>query len=213
MGTDPADFRRELEDAADTELERLASSKLLVALTDAELTAETVLRVVADSERAATETFDAWADDEAHDAAREAFVDVRDQEREHYERVVNLLDGEHDDADATGGPMHETLRSLEATIPRLGGLVGRSMVGERTHLQVVSFFVNEGDERRADQFRDLRGETAAQGDRALEVLADVCDGDEDWDRARAAAETVIESAYEAYADSLDDLGLDPKPIC
>lgn len=109
--------------------------------------------------------------------------------------------------------MHETLRSLEDTSSRLGGLVGRSMVGERTHLQVVSFFVNEGDERRADQFRELRSETAAQGDRALELLEDVCDEDGDWDRARDAAEEVIEAAYNAYAGSLDDLGIDPKPIC
>lgn len=215
MAMDAATFRADLEDAKDTELERLASSKLLVALTDAELTTETVLRVVADSERAAMETFETWADDESDEDAREAFAAFRDQEREHYERVVDLLEGEHDatDPDATGGPMHETLRSLEATVPRLGGLVGRSMVGERTHLQVVSFFVNEGDERRADRFRDLRSETAAQGDRALEVLEDACDGDEDWDRAREAAADVIDAAYEAYADSLDDLGLDPKPIC
>lgn len=207
-------FRTDLEDATATELERLASSKLLVALTDADLTTETVLRVVADSERAAMGTFGAWADDETDEDAREAFVQFRDQERDHYERVVDTLEGEHAaDADATGGPMHETLRSLEATVPRLGGLVGRSMVGERTHLQVVSFFVNEGEERRAEQFRELRGETAAQGDRALELLEDVCGGDDDWGRARAAAETVIESAYGAYADSLDDLGLDPKPIC
>ncbi|ADB60262.1 hypothetical protein Htur_1374 [Haloterrigena turkmenica DSM 5511] len=206
------EFRDAVEESMDSELERLGSSKLLVALTDADLTAETVLRTVADSERAAIETFEGWADDEGHEGTRAAFAEFREQEREHYERVADLLEGEAD-ADATGGPMHETLRSLEDTSSRLGGLVGRSMVGERTHLQVVSFFVNEGDERRADQFRELRSETAAQGDRALELLEDVCDEDGDWDRARDAAEEVIEAAYNAYAGSLDDLGIDPKPIC
>lgn len=209
---DADEFRDAVEESMDSELERLGSSKLLVALTDADLTAETVLRTVADSERAAMETFEGWADDEGHEDTQAAFAEFRDQEREHYERVADLLEGEGD-ADTTGGPMHETLRSLEDTSSRLGGLVGRSMVGERTHLQVVSFFVNEGDERRADQFRELRSETAAQGDRALELLEDVCDEDGDWDRARDAAEEVIEVAYDAYAGSLDDLGIDPKPIC
>ncbi|WP_339104084.1 rubrerythrin family protein [Haloterrigena salinisoli] len=213
---DADEFRDAIEDSMDSELERLGSSKLLVALTDAELTEETVLRTVATSERTAAETFETWADDESHEDARETFAAFRDREREHYERVADLFeDGreEFEDDETAVGPMHERLRSLEATPERLGGAVGRALVGERTHLQVVSFFVNEGDERRADLFRELRSETTEQGDRALEVLADVCDGDSDWDRAREAAEDVIEVAYEAYADSLDDLGIDPKPIC
>lgn len=213
---DAAEFQRDLEASKDTELERLASSKLLVALTDADLTAERVLRIAADSERAAAETFGAWADDEPHDDARELFSNFRDQEREHCERVLDLLeneDGEEYDHDATGGPMHDRLRSLEETVPRLGGLVGRALVTERTHLQVVSFFVNEGDERRAERFRELREETATQGERAAELLGTTRDGSDDWDRAAAAAEDVIDAAYDAYADSLEDLGLDPKPIC
>ena len=226
---DADEFRHAVEDSTESELERLGSSKLLVALTDADLTTETVLRTVATGERAAMETFEAWADDEAHEDARRAFAEFRDEEREHYERVTDLLeDGGDGDADGEAGdpededdvddetdvgPMHDRLRSLETTPERLGGAVGRALVGERTHLQVVSFFVNEGDERRADLFREFRTETTAQGDRARELLEDVCEESEDWDRARGAAEGVIEVAYEAYADSLDDLGIDPKPIC
>ena len=214
---DADEFRAAVEDSMDSERERLGSSKLLVALTDADLTAETVLWTVADSERAAAETFEAWADED-HEDAREAFEEFREREREHYERVADLFEAEHDDSDAEDdeaavGPMHDRLRSLQTTPERLGGAVGRALVSERTHLQVVSFFVNEGDERRADLFRELRSETTEQGDRALELLADVCSGSEDRDRARAAAEDTIEAAYEAYADSLDDLGIDPKPIC
>ena len=217
---DADEFRRTLEDGAETELERLASSKLLVALTDANLTAERVLRTVATSERAAAETFETWADDEEHEDARHAFEEFRDREREHYDRVADLLeDGEDGEAgdregdEAAAGPMHDRLRSLEATTERLGGAVGRTLVSERTHLQVVSFFVNEGDERRAELFRELRSDTQAQGDRALEVLEDVSEEDGDWDRARTAAEDVIEAAYDSYAASLDELGIDPKPIC
>lgn len=210
---DADQFRRELEESTDTELERLGSSKLLVALTDADLTAETVLRTVAASERAAAETFDSWAGDEDREEARTAFEEFREKEREHYERVADLLEGGDEFESDEPGSMHDRLRSLETTAERLGGAVGRALVSQRTHLQVVSFFVNEGDERRADLFRELRSETDAQGDRALDLLEDVCESDADWDRARTAAEDVIEAAYEAYAGSLDDLGIDPKPIC
>ncbi|WP_265110298.1 rubrerythrin family protein [Halosolutus halophilus] len=210
---DAADFQREIEDSMATELDRLGSSNLLVALTDADLTEATVLRTAADSERAAMETFGTWAADEDHAEARDVFADFREQERDHYDRVVAMLDGEHDVDDAAGGPMHDRLRAFETTATRLGGVVARSLIGERTHLQVVSFFINEGDERRADRFRELRAETSAQGDRASSLLEAVCDGRDDRDRAVTAAEDVIDDAYGAYADSMDDLGLDPRSIC
>lgn len=207
-----AEFQRTIEDSMAVELDRLGSSNLLVALTNADLTEEAIVRTVADSERAAAETFAAWAEDEDHERARRAFAEFREQERDHYDRVVAFLDGEHE-ADANGGELHDRLRSCETTVARLGGVVGRALVGERTHLQVVSFFVNEGDERRADCFRELRAETAAQGDRSAELLEMVCEGSEDRDRARTAAEDLIDTAYDAYAESMDDLGLDPRPIC
>ncbi len=210
---DAAEFRDAVEESMETELERLGSSKRLVALTDADLTEERVLRSAADSERVAAETLAAWADDEDHDEAREAFAEFRDQERDHYDRITDLLEGDRE-SDTDGiDPMHAELRSLESTAARLGGLVGRALVGDRTHLQMVSFFVNEGDESRADRFRELRSETIAQGERAAGLLAEVCADEGEWDEARAAAEDVIDAAYGAYAGSLDELGLDPKPIC
>ncbi|QLG50426.1 rubrerythrin family protein [Natrinema halophilum] len=210
---DSDEFRSAIEETMSVELERLGSSKTLVALTDADLTVERVVRTVANSERAAADTFEAWADDEDHEGARKTFDALGSQERDHYDQVVALLEGDHDADDAAGGPMHERLRSLETATDRLGGVVGRSLVSDRMHLQVINFFVNESDERRADAFRDLRTETAAQGDRASSLLEDVCDGSGDWNRAQERAEDVIAVAYESYADSLDDLGLDPKPIC
>ncbi|WP_254522402.1 rubrerythrin family protein [Natrinema caseinilyticum] len=207
------EFQSALEESMSVELERLGSSKLLIALTDADLTAEHVLRTAADSECAAAETFETWVDDEADESARDAFAEFRDQERDHFDRVVAMLDSEDEVTDVDGGPMHDRLRSLETTLDRLGGAVGRALVGDRTHLQVVNFFVNDGDERLADSFRDLRTETAAQGDVAGALLEEVCDESGDWDRARASAEYVIDVAYESYADSLDELGLDPRPIC
>ncbi|WP_276252772.1 rubrerythrin family protein [Halomontanus rarus] len=209
---DATSFSETLEDEMDVELERLGSSKLLVALTDAELDEPTVLRTAADGEHAAARTFEAWADDETDEGAREAFAELAARERDHYDRVTDALEGDHDGTPEDGA-VHAEPRSLETTTARLGGLVGRALVGERTHLQLVSFFVNEGDETRAELFRELRADTNASRERALELLADVCETDEDWGRAREAAESVIQRAYDEYADSLEGLGVDPKPIC
>ncbi|ELY90511.1 ferritin family protein [Natrinema altunense] len=209
---DATDFQQSIEASMTVELDRLGSSKLLVALTDADLTEGRVLRTAARSERAAMETLEAWATDETNEDVRRLFAEYRDQEHDHYDRITAMLaDDEVDAGDA--GPMHAKLRSLEATTARLGGLVGRALVADRTHLQLISFFVNEGDTKRADCFRELRTETAAQGDRAAERLGDVSTDSDDWERARTVAEDVIDIAYGAYADSLADLGVDPKPIC
>ncbi|MFC4358887.1 rubrerythrin family protein [Halobium salinum] len=216
---DATEFREAVEAEKRTQLDRLGSNKLLVALTDAELDAETVLRAAANSEFAATNTFEAWADDEADDDAREAFAAVADQERDHYERVLDslsALDGFDADAfePADGGPMHMYLRGQEDTLGRVGGgLVGRGLVSIRTHTQIIGFFVNEPDERRADLFRDLKTETGEEVDRGLDLLDSRCETDADWERARGAAEYTIQVAYDDYEDALTGLGIDPRPIC
>ncbi|GGJ10148.1 hypothetical protein GCM10008995_20030 [Halobellus salinus] len=210
MNTD--DLRATVETAKETELDRLGSSKLLLALTDAELDRESVLRAAAASEVAARETFSAWAADEPHDATADLFADVADQEQRHYERVVDLL-GEAVEPPGSG-PMHAYLRDREATVERLaGGLLGRTLVSDRTHLQVVSFFVNEADEAAADAFRDLRIETSEAQGRGLELLESVCETDEEWETAESVANYTIQLAYDDFADVLVGMGVDPKPIC
>jgi hypothetical protein len=110
--------------------------------------------------------------------------------------------------------MHAYLRGLEGSIERVGaGLVGRPLVSTRSHTQVISFFVNEAETAMADLFRDLKSETNAELDRGLETLEVLCDGPEDWERARTPAEYVIQLAYDDYADTLEGMGLDPRPIC
>lgn len=209
---DPADLRAAVEAAKQTELDRLGSSKLLLALTDAELDRPSVLRAAAASELAARETFSAWAADEDHDAAAALFADVADQEQRHYDRVADRL-GEAVEPPGAG-PMHGYLRNRTATVERLaGGLVGRTLVSDRTHLQVISFFVNEGDEAAADVARELRTETADAQARGLELLGTVCETDADWETAEAVATYVVQLAYDDYADALRGMGVDPKPIC
>lgn len=209
---DPATFREELETATETQLGRLGSNKLLVALTGAELDARSVLTVAADSEANAHATFGQWADDEPDEPVAEAFAAVAAQEAEHRDRVLDAIDGAYEPE--TGGAMHSFLQGLDGTRERIGaGMVGRSLVSLRSHTQIVSFFVNEADTTRADLFRDLGNETEETLDRGLELLDERCESDEEWDTARAPAEYVIQVAYDEYEAALEQLGVDPKPVC
>ena len=213
---DAASFRESVESAKATELNRLGSQKLLLALTDADLDRPTVLRVAADSENAARNTFEAWASDEDDPAAREAFGQVAAEEGDHYDRVVSAMADETREAydPADGGTLHSYLRGREDAVERVAaGLVGRGIVASKTHLQLISFFVNEQDETRANLFRELRSETEDRIDEGLDLLAALCETDEDWERAQAVAEYVVQVSYDDYADSLEGMGLDPKPIC
>ncbi|WP_435179825.1 rubrerythrin family protein [Halorussus sp. AFM4] len=205
-------FPDEVEAAKATELDRLGSQQALVALTDADLDAEAVLRAAAQSEHIARETFRQWADSEADSDAAEAFAALADREADHYERVVAELDGEFAPDDAAN-PLHEHLRGLDGTVERAAGLVGRSLATDRTQLQVVNFFVNEADERRADLFRELREDTREGVSTGTDLLAAHCEGDADWERARETAAEVVQIAYDDYAETLEGMGLDPKPIC
>jgi hypothetical protein len=205
-------FREAVEASKRTQLDRLGSSKLLIALTGARIERERVLGVAAHSEHAARETFRGWAADEPHEGARAAFEAVAEQEDEHLERVLGALGTEIELAD--GGPMHAYLRGREDTVERVaGGMVGRPLVSLRTHTQIINFFVNDPDERRANLFRDLRGDTEGTLADGLALLEDLCTDEDDWARARATAEYTIQLAYDSYADALRAVGLDPKMVC
>ncbi|MFB6281946.1 MAG: rubrerythrin family protein [Haloferacaceae archaeon] len=204
-------FRDAVEGAMATELDRLGSRGLLVALTGGDPEAEPVLRAAAHSERAARETFRAWAADEDDPRARAAFADAADREAEHFERVLDVL-GDSAFEPADGGPMHAYLREREDAVERVAaGTVGRGLVSVRAHAQVIDFFLDEADERRADLFRDLRAETEESLDRGLDLLDALCADPDDWERARMVAEYVVQVAYDDYADALAALGGDPAP--
>ena len=219
---DAATFRDEVEEAKATELDRLGSQQSLVALTAADLDAESVLRAAAQSEYIARETFAGWAeteedaktdeDAETDDvAASEIFASLADQEGDHYDRVTAELD-DFEPADEVDA-MHDHLRELNTTVERAAGLVGRSLVADRTQLQVINFFVNDADERRADLFRELRADTREGVELGAELLTAQGDGEDDWARAREVAEETIQVAYDDYAETLSGMGLDPKPVC
>ncbi|WP_255151388.1 rubrerythrin family protein [Halorarius halobius] len=199
-----------VREAAATELDRLGSEKSLVAATDAALEREAVLRAAAAAEARARDTFEAWADDGG--PGGEAFAAAAATERDHHERVVALLDETPDAPDPDA--LHAYLRRLDAPPERVGaGLVGRSMAAERSLLQFVNFFVNEGARSEADLFRELRSDTEATVETGAETLDAVCETDEEYERAREAAVEAIGRAYSEYADSLEAMGVDPKPVC
>ncbi|MGM0591834.1 MAG: rubrerythrin family protein [Halobacteriota archaeon] len=206
-------FRDAVESAKATQLDRLGSSKLLVALTGAELDANHVLEVAAHSEHAAVETFEAWADSESDDEVRAAFEAVAAQETDHRRRVLDAIDDGSFEPEG-GGPMHSYLQGRTDTVERVaGGMVGRPLVSLRTHTQLISFFVNAAEESRADLFRDLKTETAGVIDDGLALLEDRCEPGEDWERAQMVAEYVIQVAYDDYADALESMGVNPKSVC
>ncbi|WP_396612667.1 rubrerythrin family protein [Haloferax sp. S1W] len=210
---DADSFREEVTAAKQTQLDRLGSPKLLLALTEADLSESAVLRAAAFSEHAARETFRSWADDEADVRAKAAFEKTAEQEDEHLERVLDALDEDIGLPDEPG-PMHAYLRGRENTIERVAaGMVGRGLVSLRTHTQVISFFINEADPAGADLFRDLKSETEDTLTTGLNLLDELCESDDDWKRASMVAEYVVQVAYDDYADGLTELGIDPKPLC
>ncbi|MBV0924003.1 transcription antitermination protein [Halomicroarcula limicola] len=204
---DAADTLDAVREASASELERLGSDKLLVAVTGADLTSDAVREAAITRERGRASALAAWAD-ESGGATANRFADAASAATERVDRIAG------DDAtaaDAETDALSGHLETVDGTAERVGaGLVAVPLVADRFYLQVVSFFVNEADEESADTFREIR---AAAGDlgAARDALAEL--DDEGRETARDAAIEAIGVAYEEYAETLNGMGLDPRPIC
>ncbi|AHF98387.1 hypothetical protein HALLA_05330 [Halostagnicola larsenii XH-48] len=208
--TDAETVLDRVRESNQTALSRLGSSKSLYASTDGDIDTEPVLEATADAEYAAWQTFDEWAGDESNEQAREAFETTADEERSHYETVSERLDEyEPDDVPA----LHEYLRGLESTVPRVGAFAGRILASKRSKEQVVGFFVGNADPQSAQLFRDFGDDLDDQLERVSDLLEAVCDSDDEWERAEEAATEAIEAAYGEYVESLEAMGANPKPVC
>ena len=208
----PDEFVESVRDDNDTALSRLGSSKSLYAATGGELEPDEVLHAAADAEHAAAETFADWAADEGTDTpAGAAFADAADQEREHYETVLGELD-EHEPSDAVSA-MQASLRDLDTTVERAGGMVGRILATEKSKEQYTGFFTGQADPMTASTFRDLKGDLEGQLDAARDLLKTVCEDEDDWHAAKAAADGAIQAAYDEYTEQLESMGVNPKPVC
>jgi rubrerythrin len=208
---DPNQFVETVREENQTALSRLGSSKALYAETEGEMDSEPVLRAAANSEFHARETFAAWAESGGNDAARETYQTTADEEGEHYGLVAERLDGDHEPDDTPA--IHEYLRDTADTAGRAGALVGRTIAAEKSKEQLVGFFVGQADTSGAQLFRDLGEEVDAQLERGKKLLGDVCETDDEWARAQDAAGDAIQAAYDEYTESLEGMGVNPKPVC
>lgn len=184
---------------AATELERLGSDRGLIALTDADLSPAQIRTRIAGVLAGVAEYYERWAseDDDFATAAATART------------LAEAVAGEASIEAATAHPAVASLADFQERPARAGaGLIGAPVVLDGWALQAVSFFINEADEEAADQFRAVRDgldELIETGESALE--------DDDREQAAKAALDLVTTAYEAYVETLDGLGLDPKTVC
>ncbi|MDS0476034.1 rubrerythrin family protein [Natrinema sp. 1APR25-10V2] len=209
--TDPDTFVETVSEENQTALSRLGSSKSLYADTGGDIDTEPVLEATADAEYAAWQTFLEWADDEADDEVRAAFEATAEEEQDHYETVDGKLDDEYEPDEVPN--LHEYLRDREDTTERVGAFIGRILASQRSKDQVVGYFVGDADPQTASLFRGFGEDLDDQLERAKELLTDVCETDEDWERAQEAATGAIQAAYDEYVETLEGMGANPKPVC
>ena len=193
-----------VRDDQQTELSRLGSSKTLYADTRGEMEPDAIHAAAAARDAAARETFEAWEATEADDAAAELFADAASEASE------RLGDTEPADRDFS---MHDALADLETTVERLGGLVGWTLVDKKVKEQLTGFFTGQADPQTASTYRSAGSEVEALREDAADLLAETCDGDEDWDVAEGAAVDVVAAAYDDYVETLEELGVNPKDVC
>ncbi|MBV0903646.1 transcription antitermination protein [Haloarcula salina] len=197
-----------VRDATETERDRLGSDKALVAATGASLETDAVLEAAATREAGLAAALGRWSDEISDDdGADGAVADALDEAAAAAAERSDRIDADSGEPDA----LSAHLETVAGTAERVGaGLVAAPLIADRFYLQVVNFFVNEADEGRADLARELRSDASSldQAETALDALSE-----SERDAAAAAATEAVEAAYEGYAEALDAMGLDPKPIC
>lgn len=204
---DATDFVSAVREENKTELSRLGSSKSLYADTAGEMEPEAVLGAAADGAHYAAETVAGWADDEDVDGTLAA---AADRERDRYDAIVGKLDV-HDPGERPAEL--EFLRGHERLLERLGGLVGWTLVVDEKSSQCTGFFTGQADPQTASLFRGFDDGFEATREQALDALEQVCDTDDDWEQARAVASGLVGAAYDEYFETLESLGVNPKPVC
>ena len=200
------DFVERIESDLRTELSRLGSSKSLYADTVGEMEPEAVLTAAADAAAHASDTFEQWAESTDQDLFADASSRVADQ----YDDVAGELD-DHEPGEPPA--VAATLRESETTIERLGATVGWTLVMERKSTQSSGFFTGQAKPQTASIFRSFGETYDTIRDDAVAALESVCDSDEEWEQAVSAATAVVEAAYDEYFETLEELGMNPKPVC
>lgn len=195
---DSQEFVETVTDEHATALSRLGSSKALYAITDGEMESDAVRTGAADRAHYAAETVAEWDGDVATAVAETA--------TKHYESITSGLD-DHTPGDRPA--LFDVLAQLDDESGRLGGLVGWALVTTKTNDQLTGFFVGQADPQTAQTFREMGTDVEEIQSDALDALAETGE----WERAADAAGEVLQAAYEEYVETLEDLGVNPKPVC
>lgn len=204
-------FLEQLRDEFETELSRLNSSKALYAITEGNMDGPSIRAAADDEALTAAGIFEEWADEETSEEAADLFEDVA--EAINGEEGHRDLIGSEEGLPDTDRLLYNTLSGFDSTPERVAGLLARTIIARELVSQIVGYFVGEADPQTADTFRTIRGDLDDQRDRALHVLEDVCDSDDEWDDAMAAASATVEAAYDFYVDTLEGMGVEPKNVC
>jgi hypothetical protein len=207
MDTDA--FLDSVKDEQQTELSRLGSSKSLYADTEGAMETDAVLQAVADILCHAETTVEAWAD-ESEGAAVDLFSSTAATLGEAYGTVAGEL-GDHEPGEPPA--IAATLDGFDDTPARAGGLVGYLLVAEKKVGQAVGFFVGQAAPGAADTFRGVRESLNDAINAAVDALGDVCTDEDDWTIAEDAAVATVGAAYDDYFETLESLGVNPKPVC
>lgn len=194
----------------ETALSRLGSSKSLYAITDGEMTETAVLTSAADRLYASSETVASWVPEESNGGAAAAYDEIASEEGDHYEDVLDKL-GDHEPGDVP--PVQTELREATATVERLGGLFGATLIAGKFTEQRTGFYVGEADPTTASTFRGYGDVLDEREERLRGLLDEVCEDDGDWQTAEEAAGVAIQAAYDEYTDRLEAMGVNPKPVC
>ncbi|WP_123536108.1 rubrerythrin family protein [Halosimplex salinum] len=203
---EPQEFVETVRDENATPLSRLGSSKALYADTEGEMDEESVLQSTADRAHYAAETFDEWADEAEGDVA-DLFADAAATERDHADAAADEGD-EYEPGEAPA--VQEHLRTVDGTAERLGAFVGWALAASNNADQVVGFFVGQASPRTASTFRAFGDDYDGYVERASDLLASA---EGDWDAALEAAGEAVEADYDDYFETLESLGVNPKPVC
>ena len=186
---DPNQFVESLRKENKSALSRLYSAETP---DEGRRTAEELLREVAGDAFHARETFEEWADSEGNETARDSYAATAEREGEHYGRLTQQLDGDHEPGDTPS--LHDYLRSIEDTAGRAGAFVGRTVTLVESTDRLVGIFADSADASSADLFRNRGDEADAQLEAGRDLLLAVCETDDEWARAKETAGDAIQAA-------------------
>lgn len=207
----PRDFLDDLEAGYETELSRLGSSKAIYALTSGEMDASAVFIALATRSRIAADAFGGWADTEDSPDPAALFDTVSQHERDRASDLFEQTDTSP--PDPVENRVSDYFEDLTSTIDRTAALIAWLIISDRTYSQTIGFFVGSANRDAADRFRTYRDETTDHLERALSIIETQCSTADDWDQAEKTAGDVIDGAYDTYATTLEDMGINVKPIC